>query len=426
MFNWTHLEQEVGNLQSQWNAPEKPFPFLVLDGILDPNAAREIVSDFDTRAFAAVLPRRQQKHDYLKRGTSELNAMSMAQQAFFEWANSPKFIAYLEKVTGITGISADPYLLGGGLHEILRGGRLNIHTDFNFHPRLKKMRRLNLIVYLNEAWQEEWGGQLELWNADLRTPVTRIPPLFNRAALFETSEVSFHGHPKPLACPDDRRRRSLAVYYYTDWPEGHITRNLTNYKLIPSQWAELTAEIAPLIEQGLELPAITGTLNEQWQSKDVEAAYTSLCNLRTWTLYGESTFVTNTIDAFNINPDSVAHAEWMEPPLVCNDFLKIEGGLYISSGEDPYATMETPFVGRDVRRFLVRCHIGILDESDMPKFYFDFGKGTTEANSRVIPAMGTGTNVIRFICSHPVRGLRFDPSGRGGTMEDFRLAIAVE
>ena len=133
--------------------------------------------------------------------------------------NSGPFLGFLENLTGIEGLMADPHLRGGGLHEIKRGGSLGVHADFNFYKRLNVYRRLNLIVYLNKGWQEEWGGHLELWAKGADRPAARIAPTFNRAVIFDTSNASYHGHPHPLACPEDQSRKSVALYYYSvDYP----------------------------------------------------------------------------------------------------------------------------------------------------------------------------------------------------------------
>jgi hypothetical protein len=128
---------------------------------------------------------------------------------------SATFVEFLEKISGIEGLIVDPAHNGCGLHSTGPGGRLMIHTDVNRHPhsRQRLHQVLNLIVYLNEDWEESYEGQLELWTAD-RRPCKTILPIANRAVLFETSTRSFHGHPEPLACPEGRRRNSLAVYYY--------------------------------------------------------------------------------------------------------------------------------------------------------------------------------------------------------------------
>lgn len=118
-------------------------------------------------------------------------------------------------MTGIEGLIQDPYLFGGGIHSVGAGGFLKIHADFNWHHKLNLYRRLNLLLYLNSDWQETWGGALELWDVDMASCRVSIPPLINRMVIFNTSDMSFHGHPDPLMCPENRMRNSIALYYYT-------------------------------------------------------------------------------------------------------------------------------------------------------------------------------------------------------------------
>lgn len=129
--------------------------------------------------------------------------------------NSSTFLDFLSKITGIENLIADSYFEGGGMHQIRRGGKLKIHADFNRHPRYDLDRRLNALLYLNPDWQEEYGGNLELWDRHMTSCVVRIAPLFNRFVVFATTDFTYHGHPDPLTCPEDVTRKSLALYYYT-------------------------------------------------------------------------------------------------------------------------------------------------------------------------------------------------------------------
>lgn len=137
--------------------------------------------------------------------------------------NSAPFISFLETLTGIDGLIADPWYRGGGIHQILPGGKLDVHIDFNKHQKLRLDRRLNALLYLNKDWDESYGGFFELWTGErtqgghvLHKCEKKILPLFNRLAIFSTSEISYHGHPEPLTCPPDRARQSIATYYYSN------------------------------------------------------------------------------------------------------------------------------------------------------------------------------------------------------------------
>jgi Rps23 Pro-64 3,4-dihydroxylase Tpa1-like proline 4-hydroxylase len=129
--------------------------------------------------------------------------------------NSSPVIRFLEQLTGIPGLLPDPHFTGGGLHQVSPGGRLPVHADFNYMPEVGLYRRLNLLIFLNKDWKDEYGGHLELWDAEMHACVTRILPVFNRCVIFATLATSFHGHPEPLACPPGNTRKAIALYYYT-------------------------------------------------------------------------------------------------------------------------------------------------------------------------------------------------------------------
>jgi hypothetical protein len=129
------------------------------------------------------------------------------------------FLGWLGRATGIPDLLYDPWYFGGGTHENRQGQDLDPHVDFNRHPATGWHRRLNLIVYLNPEWQDDWGGSLEL-HSDPRAVddrVTLVTPLFNRCVVFETTEWSWHGFSR-ISLPADRQslsRRSIALYFYT-------------------------------------------------------------------------------------------------------------------------------------------------------------------------------------------------------------------
>lgn len=248
MIDYERLEAQFAEAKQCWDAAD-PFPFCVMDGFLNPATAERIASDFPaTMGRINKLPKSH--HDVeQKRGVPLLDAMSDSQREFFQQVQSPEFLEFLERLTGISPLYADPHLNGGGLHEIYAGGFLNVHADFNFHPTMGHLRCLNLIVYLNPDWDDAWNGQLELWSEDFSGAPVKVSPQMNRAALFRTSETSWHGHPKPLAAPEGVSRRSLAVYYYTDWPEGLEQRAVTTYMLTPDQKDDLIRELTAAADQ---------------------------------------------------------------------------------------------------------------------------------------------------------------------------------
>ena len=200
-----------------------PFPHIVLDDFLPEQVAQFALDQFPGVDAPIWLDwkTREPTHQPLKQGLGEIGRMGGHYphvQQILQAFNSFPVVQFLEQLTGIEGLIPDPYFRGGGLHQILPGGHLSIHSDFNFHPKLKLYRRLNLLLYLNRDWRPEYGGDLELWNADMTRCVRSIAPVFNRCVIFNTDRASFHGHPRPLNTPAGVTRKSIALYYYSAAP----------------------------------------------------------------------------------------------------------------------------------------------------------------------------------------------------------------
>ena len=200
-----------------------PFPSIVIDDFLPEDQADFILSEFPDPDSDAWLDWRKRDlvHQPKKQGIGHarnLEKVSPHVQHMLMAFNSYPFLNFLEVLTGIEKLLPDPHFHGGGLHQILSGGKLMVHADFNKLRELDLYRRLNVLLYLNKDWQDEYGGHLELWDASMSNCVQRIAPIFNRLVVFRTNKTSFHGHPDPLATPEGVTRKSLALYYYTAKP----------------------------------------------------------------------------------------------------------------------------------------------------------------------------------------------------------------
>jgi hypothetical protein len=206
----------------------RPFPHIHFDGLLPEWVLDGVLDEFPTPEQQGWV--RFESDNERKLASVGDAGMGAATRQLLAELNSAAFIDFLQELTGIAGLVPDPHFVGGGMHQIVRGGHLNVHVDFNRHPTTGLDRRLNALLYLNRDWEPEWGGELQLWSADMKRCERRITPLFNRLAVFSTTEHSFHGHPEPLACPEDRSRRSLALYYYSNGrpEEGGATADTHN------------------------------------------------------------------------------------------------------------------------------------------------------------------------------------------------------
>ena len=191
----------------------RPFPHLVVDDFLAPEVAESIITELAATEGEWTFYHHVNER---KRGCNDVGRMGATTRAVIAALTSPAVVEILGTLVGAPGLRADPTLDGGGLSEVEPGGYVNVHADFLSHSRERTWtRRLNLIFFLNHDWTDADGGALELWDADVRTPVRRIVPLFNRCVVFVTTPTSFHAV-REVRCAAGRSRKSLALYYFVD------------------------------------------------------------------------------------------------------------------------------------------------------------------------------------------------------------------
>lgn len=216
---------QLANDQKAVYQNNHPFPNIHFDNFFDPNFLRSVLSEFPNL--------NKEKGDIYYENPNEKKHATKGDASFGDnmrklvyYLNSQPFLEFLQELTGIEEtLMPDPYYVGGGFHEIKTGGFLKLHVDFHKHQKTKLDRRINLLIYLNENWEEEYGGHFELWERDMSKCAVRIAPLFNRVAVFSTTGDSWHGHPDVLTCPPDRSRKSIALYYYTNGrPESEVSK----------------------------------------------------------------------------------------------------------------------------------------------------------------------------------------------------------
>ncbi|HLX85631.1 MAG TPA: 2OG-Fe(II) oxygenase [Terriglobales bacterium] len=231
LFPYVKWSSQLPTLRRQFR-DNQPYPHVHLKDFLDREVAAEISSEFPDMATDAWTRYKHQNENKLGLAKREMFPQLLGEVV--DELNSDAFVHWLSELTGIPKLVSDDMLEGGGLHQSTTGGFLNVHTDFSNHHYHKHWRRqVNLILYLNPKWDEQWGGALELWDREMRHCVTRVPPLFNDALIFRTDEISYHGFPDPLRCPPTESRKSLALYYYTVESEGEVKTRSTNYRPRP-------------------------------------------------------------------------------------------------------------------------------------------------------------------------------------------------
>lgn len=218
------ITRRIDELAAQFR-DAKPFRHVVMDGFFEPAFAEALLAEFPPFERGDAMSENGTLGN--KSTVEKIRELGSRFEALDEAIQGRAFLDVIGRITGIDDLLYDPWYFGGGTHENRHGQDLDPHIDFNRHPVEPWHRRLNLIVYLNREWEDDWGGSLEL-HSDPRSDqdqVTLVTPLFNRAVIFETTETSWHGF-RRIDLPEDRRdvsRKSIALYFYSvDRPAAEL------------------------------------------------------------------------------------------------------------------------------------------------------------------------------------------------------------
>jgi 2OG-Fe(II) oxygenase superfamily len=206
------LRDNTASFQQLYSSGQ-PYPHLVIDDLFDPQILDRVVEEFPKSGDRDWIS--WDTSNELKATSRGIAGLSTFTQLFCLWLNSNEFIDEIKKITGINDLVADPSFFGAGLHDMYRGGWLDVHADYTKHPQLPLIRRVNLLLYLNRDWHDAWGGGIELWDSKNLANKINYAPYFNRTLIFPTTSETLHGVPNRLLCPPERSRQLISIYYWS-------------------------------------------------------------------------------------------------------------------------------------------------------------------------------------------------------------------
>lgn len=226
----TDAARAAGRQRAASYQSAQPYPHCGFDNFLPPEILDRVLEELtDLPESETSFDRAQErlKSSYIP------ERLGPYTRSLFYALNARPFVLFLEELTGIQGLIPDPYFAGAGIHRVATGGHLDIHADFNHHAKLNLERRLNVLIYLNKDWKEDYGGSFEIWDRGMTAKVESFVPLFNRMVCFSTGSDTWHGNPETVRHPDDAPRLSIALYYYTATWDASRKEHTTLFKPRP-------------------------------------------------------------------------------------------------------------------------------------------------------------------------------------------------
>lgn len=204
----------ITNIEEKIFVEDDPFPNCVIEDLLPKEIAIKAEEEFTD--FNGTGDSGNARYQLTKRHTENYKKMPLTIKKIIDFLYSKDFIDILEKKFKLKNVQPDWNLHGGGMHESFKGGFLKIHSDFLYMRKSKFKRVLNILLYLNSDWNKEWGGSIEFWDKKMTKLKKSIAPDINKAVIFRTDKESNHGFPEPLTCPENVKRKSIALYYYIE------------------------------------------------------------------------------------------------------------------------------------------------------------------------------------------------------------------
>ncbi len=219
IFNTKAIKDSLSEIR------RSPFDYCIVDNFFDSNIARSLCASFPAYNSNIWHEYKNQIED--KKTCNNWNTFDKLTYNTFRELNSERFIGLISKIMKVK-LYPDPGLNGGGWHIHANNGNLNPHLDYSIHPKINLQRRINLIIYLEREYKYKYGGHLGLWSHDSKTNqpgklVKEIYPKFNRAIIFDTSQNSWHGLSRKISLPKNIYRKSIAVYYLSEFKKNHLT-----------------------------------------------------------------------------------------------------------------------------------------------------------------------------------------------------------
>jgi Rps23 Pro-64 3,4-dihydroxylase Tpa1-like proline 4-hydroxylase len=202
---------------------QPPFPHVVIDDFLQTSLAETLLQD-----FPPVDAMNRSRH-YLFANKYELShwrGVSPQFESLCQEILSEKFQNFCSQLYGQRLLIDARYY--GDLHQSKTGGYLDMHVDANGNPyHATWLRRMNVLIYLNKTWQNEYHGELRLRLGTKGTSQS-IAPLFNRCVIMQSDETTYHGY-EHMTLPAGVTRKSIAIHLYKEDPLGadHLKRTTT-------------------------------------------------------------------------------------------------------------------------------------------------------------------------------------------------------
>ncbi|MCG1035825.1 2OG-Fe(II) oxygenase [Polaribacter sargassicola] len=206
---YDNLYKNKEKLKQQFVESSNKIGFFYLDNLLPKDIALLIYKSFPD-VKETVERNSLREHKFTAFQMDKYNAI--LEEVIYSF-QEPKIVDLVSKICDFKEISADKNLYAGGLSLMVKDNFLNPHLDNSHDKDRNKWRVLNLLYYVTPNWQQDFGGNLEIWPNGLKEKQTTIESKFNRLVVMATHQKSWHSVSKVTA---DNVRCCVSNYYFSE------------------------------------------------------------------------------------------------------------------------------------------------------------------------------------------------------------------
>jgi Rps23 Pro-64 3,4-dihydroxylase Tpa1-like proline 4-hydroxylase len=256
------LEAVQDSLNQQFLSTNRINSCLV-DNLLTESDAREIYAAFPNQEEMLCLKDLRE----FKYVGIQMNRFNPLLEEIVYAFQDPRIVALVSKITGIKELLPDEHLYAGGISLMHEGCFLNPHLDNSHDKDRHNYRVLNLLYYVTPAWEEAYGGNLELWDQGVKHACRTIHSKFNRLVIMITNQASWHSVSK---VEHSGRRCCVSNYYFSSVPaEAENYFHVTSFRGRPEQpFRDLVLQSDRVLRNGLRKVFKRGIKQPHFYRKD--------------------------------------------------------------------------------------------------------------------------------------------------------------
>lgn len=182
------LIENKEQLKKQFASSKSEIGYFFVDNLLPEELVLELYNSFP-KANEMVLKKSIREDKYV---AAQMNLYSPILEEIIFAFQDKRIVALIGEICEISEMIPDENLYAGGISMMGNKQFLNPHLD-NSHDKDRELWRvLNLLYYITPNWEQEYGGNLELWPNGLSKPQITIHSKFNRLAIMATHNGSLH------------------------------------------------------------------------------------------------------------------------------------------------------------------------------------------------------------------------------------------